>query len=90
MTVMVKRSAGVKDYEFDWSAVLSEGEGIVSHNIAIEPGGELSVQGASVETAGVVSFWLTGGVTGDFYEVSCQVTTNGGRTCLDTMTLKVI
>lgn len=64
------------DYAFDFSATLEDGETITAQTVTTQTG--LTVSDIS-QAAGVVKFWLEGGVSGTYYLVDCTVTTSAGR-----------
>ena len=77
----------VLDYLFDWSSWLSVGEAISSHTITISGTG-LALDSSS-ENSGIVTAWLSGGTLGTVYSVSCEITTDAGRTDERTMHIRV-
>lgn len=69
----------IADIEFDWSARLSGSETINSAivtatGLTVAPGGRVT----SVNSPRVI-VWLTGGTSGQRYDVKCTVTTSAGR-----------
>jgi hypothetical protein len=83
MTTFIKDPSAVLDYSFDWSAWLAEGETISTATITATG---LTVSSQSILN-GVVTFWLSGGIAGTGYSVSCLVVTSAGRT--DERTIKI-
>ena len=67
----------VLDYTYDWTRWLQPGETISSHSIIVPAGITL---GSSATGDGLVTAWLSGGVNGATYMVTCRITTNQGRT----------
>jgi hypothetical protein len=67
----------VLDYTYDWTRWLQAGETISSHSIIVPTGITL---GSSATGDGLVTAWLSGGVNGTIYMVTCRITTNQGRT----------
>lgn len=69
------------DYVFDWSAWLTEGETISEATVLASPAGLTVAPPGSptVVTGTTVTVWLTGGVVGARYDVTCRVTTSAGR-----------
>lgn len=73
----VKDPGAVLDYVFNWSSWLQSGETIVSYTLNAETG---LTKGLDSELSGKVVVWLLGGVVGETYKVSCEITTSLGRT----------
>jgi hypothetical protein len=65
----------VLDYQFDWSAWLA-GDTIASHAVTV-PTGLTLVSSSNSSTA--VTVWLSGGVAGVSYPVTCHIVTAAGR-----------
>jgi len=72
------------DFSVDWSDWLESGETIASHDWSVPAG--LTEVSAS-ESGGICTVWLSGGVTGTQYTVSCTITTDLGR--IDTRSLYI-
>jgi len=66
------------DYAFNWTTWLQPGESIASAEVTVPSGITLSTPAAI--NGGIVTFWLSGGVLGQVYEISCEITTSQGRT----------
>jgi hypothetical protein len=64
------------DYAWDWSAWLANGETIQDAEVLAPYG--LNVEAPVVEN-GKVTAWISGGVEGRQYTVTCRVTTSAGR-----------
>ena len=74
------------DYEFDWSAWL--GTDTITASAWIVPSGITNEGESFSDTATLI--WLSGGVTGETYEVVNRITTTGtSRTRIDDRTLTV-
>ncbi len=73
------------DYSLDWSAALGT-ETIVASG--------WSASGVTLSnetfTSTTTTFWVTGGVAGSGYEILNTVTTSGGRTYQDSVTITMI
>lgn len=70
------------DYGFDWTAAgwLAVGETISSFTVTVPTGVTLGTGGqAPAQSAGKVTYWLTGGTVGNKYDVVCHITTSAGR-----------
>lgn len=92
----LKDSSARLDYLFDWAALtngngitdwLSAGETITDHTITVTTG--LTVDSSALtNTATSVIVWLSGGTTGNSYDVTCHITTSAGRE--DDRTIKIM
>ncbi len=74
------------DFGFNWSKWLATGETILNHAITVDEG--ITVD-SSTEADGMVTVWLSGGTSGQFYRCACKITTNAGRTDERTMMIQV-
>lgn len=74
-----KDPAEVLDYQVDWDGVNSwlQGDTITSATWTVPAG---LTQVSDSRTATTATVWLSGGVVGSRYTVSCAITTAGGRT----------
>lgn len=72
----VKDPQAVLDYAFDWSAWLAEGEIITAHDATA---GGVRLDSAS-RAGAVVTVWVSGGIVGSRARITCEITTNAGRT----------
>ena len=86
MSSFIKDPAATLDFTWDWSKWLADGETITAHPITVPAGLTL---GAVTQAAGKVTAWLSGGVTGTAYRVTCRVTTSRGREDKRTITVAV-
>ena len=68
------------DFQFDWSDWLSADteEAISSAVITIDPTGELESTEPAI-VAGMVTYWLSGGIATERYIISCKIVTTAGR-----------
>lgn len=75
------------DYQFDWSEWLApDGDAIESHDVIVGAG--LTKVSSAIDPDGqAVTVWLSGGTAGATYNVTCRITTGGGR--IDDRTMKV-
>jgi hypothetical protein len=81
----------VLDYQFDWRAWLQPEEEIVGDPVVTASGLNLNPDGqVTTVTSNVVTFWLSGGVIGGSYPVSCLISTNQGRTDERSFLLNVV
>jgi hypothetical protein len=75
---IVKDPNAVLDYTFDWTAWLDD----VADSIAtrqIIPATGITVDSSAIVGKKVIA-WLSGGTAGQKYQVTCRITTAGGRT----------
>ena len=89
----------VLDWYFDWAALsngtgesdwLAGGESITEAAVTVAPTGGLTAGEPAVVNGGTaVQVWLSGGVAGVDYRVTCQVATSAGRTDERSATVKV-
>jgi len=93
----VKDPGAVLDYKFDWAS-LTNGSG-TSNWLAT---GELLASGTVTASAGLtvgtisltsgstcVSYWLSGGAVGSYYDVMCHIETNATPSRIDERTVRV-
>lgn len=73
----VKQPAEVLDYKFDFREFL-QGVNDVADTFAVEATDGVTVESSSMER-GVVSAFVSGGVSGRTYKLSATLTTVGGR-----------
>ena len=82
MTMPSKDPAAVLDYLFEFTQWLTAGEVISSAVITASPVG-INVGApapATTFTTTAVTFWLSGGTSGQTYLIGCRITTSAGRT----------
>lgn len=73
----VKDPGSYLDYVFNWAYWLQSGETISSFAVNSDPG--LSVDYSSAGPS-YVTAWISGGVSGNEYNLTCSITTSSGRT----------
>ena len=92
--IFVKDPSSVLDYKFDWKAAtngtdgadgdwLAAAETIITRTITASPTGTgaLAVDSSSItDTNTSVTAWLSAGLDGVDYTVTCRIATNAGRT----------
>ena len=95
----IKDPDAVLDYKFDWAAStngtgstdwLASGETIASHTItitAVTASPLTADSSAETDTDTSVTVWLSGGLAGTEYRVSCEIVTSDSRT--DERTIKI-
>lgn len=83
-----KHPAEILDYIIDCSAVLDAGDTISSATLGVANGTTV-IQGDVTTTDTTVVFWLLGGVPGEKITLSCSITTVGGRTYTDGLSLTI-
>jgi hypothetical protein len=64
------------DFAWDWTAWLEDGETITDHTVTVVSG-DVTIDGATDETGGVVTAWLEGGTMRSV--VTCHIVTSEGR-----------
>ena len=69
----------VLDYEFDWSAWLTDGDTLATATITAPNGLTVAAAPPVTVTSTKVMYWLSGGVVGQSYAVTCHVVTAVGR-----------
>ena len=84
MKPYIKDPDAVLDYEFDWGRWL-EGDTIDTHQVFPSPGITVA---SSNNSDSVVTVWLSGGVEGQQYSVTCRITTALGR--VDDRTIPIL
>ncbi len=80
MTSHVKNPTSYADYTFDWEDWLEPGESLVEANWLIHPReiGGLSLDN-SVTDGTETALYVSGGISGRQYQLSCQATTSEAR-----------
>jgi len=84
--VVFKDPDAVKDYPWDWSKWLQQGE-IIDRVDWIVPDGITDSDTTFTDTSATI--WLSGGSVGYDYPVTCRITTNQGRTDDQTRVFKI-
>ena len=88
----------VLDWYFDWAALsngtgesdwLAGGESITAATVTVAPSGLTAGEPAIVNGGTAVQVWLSAGVAGVDYRVTCRVATSAGRTDERSATVKV-
>ena len=74
-----KDPAAILDYSIDWSAWLPSGDTIDSATWTASTGLTVEASPAPSVAAGIATVWISGGVAGTRYRLTCQVTTDAGR-----------
>lgn len=77
----------VLDYAIDWNDVLDLDADAIASAVWTFPSGV--TMDSQAEATGVTTVWISGGTAGTRYEISCRLTTTGGRTYDRTVTLSV-
>jgi len=77
--------------DIDYSQWLQVGETLstVVFNVEQSTSPPLVITGATVVSPKMVQFFVTGGVSGDIYDVTCEVTTSSGQVKEDWFTVSV-
>ena len=82
LTTFTKDPNAVLDYVWDWTSWLN-GDTIATHTVTVATtAGDLAplVVDSSAVVGPLVTVWLSGGMVGTVYAVTCRITTAGGRT----------
>lgn len=82
-----KDPAEVLDYVFDWSDWLAVDE--IINSFTVTAGNPGIVAGSAVQAAGKITFWCSGGMLHDHYDITCQIRTNAARVASRTMEIVV-
>jgi hypothetical protein len=90
-----KQPGEVVDFDFIWTKVIEDGDSLVSATTSITPseGGGLVKNGSPVVQVAnppKVKQWVSGGISGNTYTLSCQITTTLGRTYEADMIIPVL
>lgn len=83
----IKQPEEVESYSIDYSKDLTQGDNVKSAVITVTPTG-LTVRSHVVKDP-KVRIWLSGGVNGESYKVTCTVTTEDGRVLQDEFRVKI-
>lgn len=81
-----KDQAANLDFAWDWSSWLAQGESITSQSVTADAG--LTVSNVSLSGQQVIA-WLSGGASGQSYNVKCQISTSAGRTDARSISLEI-
>jgi hypothetical protein len=67
------------DYTFDWTAWLAplEGDTIIAAELLADPA--LTITAQSIVGGNKVIAYISGGTAGELHQVTCRITTLGGR-----------
>lgn len=91
MRIFKKDPDATLDYSFDWSEWLTGGDTIDSYSILISPTTVPALNNDSdSNTTTAVFIFLSGGVVGQVYDVTCRITTVAGRVEDRTMYIRVV
>lgn len=84
----VKDPNAVLDYTFDWSDWLATGDTISTRSVTADSGITVD-SSAIIASSTAVQVWLSSGTAGKRYDVTCRITTAGGRTDDRTIAIEV-
>ncbi len=76
MKTFPKDSDALSDFSVDWSSWLATGETISTSEWTVPSG---LTEGATTESSGVATVWLSGGAVGTTYRVSNKISTSESR-----------
>lgn len=72
-----KDPAGVLDYQFDWTGRLEPGEALTDYTLRLDGS---AILGTHSRNGALITFWVSGGLSGTISTATCTVTTSAGRT----------
>jgi hypothetical protein len=91
MKSFIKDTDAILDFQFNWAEWLTDNETIEEYEIIIMPEDEDAIEvDDDEELNGVVTVWLSGGILGRKYSVTCRITTDQGRTDDRTMNIRCV
>jgi hypothetical protein len=91
MSVFAKDPQSEVDFSLDWTDWITSGEVITSALWSIDPSDvSAPTLGASQSSGSVQSVYVSGGVPGSRYRLSCQIQTDAGRTADRSLTLRIM
>lgn len=76
----------VLDWVWDWNEWLDEGETITTSSFIVSVGITVDIESNTTKTATV---WLSGGTSGQVYQVTNRIVTSSGRTDDRSITIRV-
>ncbi|MCJ9428688.1 hypothetical protein [Kordiimonas marina] len=89
MSVYAKDPSSDVDYSIDWSAWLTDGETVTSAAWSVAPATGLQI-GTAIDGGALQGTYVSGGVAGDRYRLTCRGTTSAGRTADRSLTIRVM
>ncbi|NVJ71383.1 MAG: hypothetical protein HWE08_13560 [Alphaproteobacteria bacterium] len=91
MTLYAKDPDSTVDYSFDWAAWLTADETITATSWTISPSDSGAPNlGAQTAAGTVQGIFLSGGVAGNRYRLTCHIETDAGRTGERSLTLRIM
>ena len=91
MAIYPKDPESNVDFSIDWSAWLQNSETIASAAWTVEPSGESSVSlGTQSVGTTVASIFVSGGILGHCYRLTCQATSSEGRSAERSIVLRIM
>lgn len=91
MTVFAKDPSSSVDYSFDWAGWLTGAEQITTTNWSVDPVSEGAPQlGTELGSSSKKGIYVSGGIAGHRYRLSCRVETDAGRVAERSLTLRVM
>jgi len=79
------------DFAFNWADWLATGETITAYTVTVPTGITLGTGAKEPsQSAGKVTYWVSGGAIGRTYKVACKITTSASRIDERTMNIKVL
>lgn len=71
--IFVKDPDEILDYSFNWTYYLAAGETIVSYTLSVDAG---ITKLSDNELDGIITFWLSGGIADEDYNIVCLIETS--------------
>lgn len=91
MTFYAKDPDSTVDYSFDWAAWLTSGEAITAASWTVAPldSGAPNL-GSQISAGTVQGIYVSGGVVGNRYRLTCHIETDAGRTDDRSLSLRIM
>lgn len=91
MTLYPKDPNATVDFSIDWSAWLTADEAITSAVWQSKPDGAGALTlGNTIDGAAVQGIYVSGGLTGNRYRLTCHIETDAGRQADRSITVRVM
>ncbi|MBL4837124.1 MAG: hypothetical protein JKY34_06055 [Kordiimonadaceae bacterium] len=91
MTVFAKDPASTVDYSFDRAGWLTLSEGITSAVWSVDPpSGAAPTLGTEITVGTTRGIYVSGGVAGHRYRLSCKIETDAGRAAERSLIIRVM
>jgi hypothetical protein len=91
MTIFAKDPSSTLDYSFDWTGWLAPGEAITADSWNLFPsGGDAPTLSVVPRSGTITAVNVAAGTIGNRYRLSCQITTDAGRTAERSTAIRVM